>query len=303
MTALVYGTLRFERAVDAQLGPLLKRPDRLPEGVQGALRLGVFEILYRGTPRHAAANAWTEIVKRAEPRLAGLANAVLRRVERLELSPGTAAGLPEWLYGEWVDRFGAEQAGAVAAGALIMSAGFLDDLSVMREYAARRDTFWREAQRHLMLAFGSLGAALAVGLPLGILVHEAPRLRGAVLGVLNVVQTIPSLALFGIMIPLFGWIAASVPGAAAAGIAGIGAFPALVALFLYSLLPVVSNEFWSEFPEWWVTIFDSGISSASAWPCASGNIGSAAPWMTSAGGPIDDKGPRGLSSPSSRSWF
>jgi len=78
-------------------------------------------------------------------------------------------------------------------------------------------------------------------LPLGILIHEAPRLRGAVLGVLNVVQTIPSLALFGIMIPLFGWVAANVPGAAQAGIAGIGAFPALVALFLYSLLPVVSN--------------------------------------------------------------
>lgn len=132
-------------------------------------------------------------------------------------------------------------AGAVAAVALILGAGLLDDLSVMREYAARRDSFWREAQRHLALAFGSLGAALALGLPLGILVHEAPRLRGAVLGVLNVVQTVPSLALFGIMIPLFGWVAATVPGAAAAGIAGIGAFPALVALFLYSLLPVVSN--------------------------------------------------------------
>ena len=132
-------------------------------------------------------------------------------------------------------------AGTVAAIALILGTGLLDDLSVMREYAVRRDMFWREAQRHLALAFGSLGAALAVGLPLGIVIHEAPRLRGAVLGVLNVVQTIPSLALFGIMIPLFGWIAASVPGAAAAGIAGIGAFPALVALFLYSLLPVVSN--------------------------------------------------------------
>lgn len=131
--------------------------------------------------------------------------------------------------------------GAVAAGAAILGSGLLDDLSVLREYAARRDMFWREAARHLTLAFGSLGAALAVGLPLGILVHEIPRLRGGVLGALNVVQTIPSLALFGIMIPLFGWIAATLPGAAAVGIAGIGAFPALVALFLYSLLPVVSN--------------------------------------------------------------
>lgn len=131
--------------------------------------------------------------------------------------------------------------GTVLAGAAILSSGVLDDISVMREYQSRHDVFWREAGRHLLLAFGSLGLALAAGLPLGVLVHQAPRLRGAVLGALNAVQTVPSLAMFGIMIPLFGWIAATVPGAAAAGVAGIGAFPALVALFLYSLLPVVSN--------------------------------------------------------------
>ncbi|WP_303731188.1 ABC transporter permease [Paracoccus solventivorans] len=131
--------------------------------------------------------------------------------------------------------------GTVLAGAAILSSGMLDDISVMREYQSRHDVFWREAGRHLLLAFGSLALALAVGLPLGVLVHQAPRLRGAVLGALNAVQTVPSLAMFGIMIPLFGWIAATVPGAAAAGVAGIGAFPALVALFLYSLLPVVSN--------------------------------------------------------------
>ena len=81
-----------------------------------ALRLGAFEILYRNTPRHAAANAWVDAVKAQQPRLAGLTNAVLRRVERLELSPATAAGLPEWLYGEWQTRFGPERARDIAAG-------------------------------------------------------------------------------------------------------------------------------------------------------------------------------------------
>ncbi|MFV0409267.1 MAG: hypothetical protein ACK5LJ_06100 [Paracoccus sp. (in: a-proteobacteria)] len=122
--------------------------------------------------------------------------------------------------------------GSVAVIWLILWSGWLDQVSVMREYAARRDLFAREAIRHLVLAFGSLGLALLAGLPLGVLIYQVPRLRRGVLGSLNILQTIPSLALFGIMIPIFGWIAANVPGAAAAGIAGIGLFPALVALFL-----------------------------------------------------------------------
>ena len=132
-------------------------------------------------------------------------------------------------------------AGAVVVIGAILWSGWLDGVSVMREYEARKDIFWREAGRHLVLAFGSLGAALLVGLPIGTGIYLSARLRRPVLGVLNILQTIPSLALFGIMIPIFGWIALNVPGAAAMGIAGIGIFPALVALFLYSLLPVVSN--------------------------------------------------------------
>ncbi|TGN42759.1 ABC transporter permease [Paracoccus liaowanqingii] len=130
---------------------------------------------------------------------------------------------------------------AIAAVAALLGSGLLDGVSVMREYAARQDMFLREAQAHLVLAFGSLGLALLVGLPLGVALYQARALRGPVLSVLNILQTIPSLALFGVMIPIFGWIAANVPGAAQAGVAGIGLFPALVALFLYSLLPVVSN--------------------------------------------------------------
>lgn len=132
-------------------------------------------------------------------------------------------------------------AGAVALVAAVLGSGALDGVSVMREYATRRDLFLREAQAHLALAFGSLGLALLVGIPAGIAIFQAQRWRGPVLGALNILQTIPSLALFGIMIPVLGWVAATVPGAARAGVSGIGVFPALMALFLYSLLPVVSN--------------------------------------------------------------
>ena len=132
-------------------------------------------------------------------------------------------------------------AGAAGLVAGILASGVLDGVSVMREYASRRDLFGREAQAHLALAFGSLGLALLAGIPLGIAIFQARRWQGPVLGVLNILQTIPSLALFGIMIPVLGWVAATVPGAAQAGVSGIGTFPALIALFLYSLLPVVSN--------------------------------------------------------------
>ena len=130
---------------------------------------------------------------------------------------------------------------AVAAIAAILMSGLWDGLSVLREYAGRADAFWQEAGNHLTLALGSLAAAVAVGLPLGILCHRVTPLRAGILNVLTLIQTVPSIALFGILIAPLGWIALHVPGAAALGIRGIGAAPAFVALFLYSLLPVVAN--------------------------------------------------------------
>jgi osmoprotectant transport system permease protein len=131
---------------------------------------------------------------------------------------------------------------AVAAAIwLLLALGGWDGLSILKEYAGRADSFWAEAGRHVTLALGSLMAAVAVGIPLGVLCHRIDVLRDAVLGVLNAIQTIPSIALFGILIAPLGWIAANVPGAATIGIQGIGATPAFVALFLYSLLPVTAN--------------------------------------------------------------
>ncbi len=131
--------------------------------------------------------------------------------------------------------------GCIAAVAACLGSGLLNHTSVMVEYSARSELFVRSFWQHITLAFGSLGMALLVGLPVGVLAFQTPSIRSAILGGLNILQTIPSLALFGIMIPLFSWVASNIPGAAQLGVAGIGIFPALIALFCYSLLPIVSN--------------------------------------------------------------
>ncbi|MDX8446621.1 ABC transporter permease [Mesorhizobium captivum] len=137
-------------------------------------------------------------------------------------------------------RVGVLIVAVLAIGALLVS-GNWNSLSILKEYASRADSFWAEGSKHVTLALGSLAAAVVAGVPLGILCHRVEPLRAGVLNVLNIIQTIPSIALFGLLIAPLGWVAAHVPGAAAAGIRGIGTAPAFVALFLYSLLPVVAN--------------------------------------------------------------
>ncbi|RJT37357.1 ABC transporter permease [Mesorhizobium waimense] len=137
-------------------------------------------------------------------------------------------------------RVGVLVVAAVAIGLLLIS-GQWNSLSILKEYANRADSFWAEGSKHITLALGSLAVAAVVGLPLGILCHRVEKLRAGVLNVLNIIQTIPSIALFGLLIAPLGWVATHVPGAAELGIRGIGTAPAFVALFLYSLLPVVAN--------------------------------------------------------------
>ena len=119
--------------------------------------------------------------------------------------------------------------------------GTFDHVSVMREYAVNAAAFAVAARQHVLLSLGSLGAAVIVALPLGTFAHRAPRLQPGILSALNMIQTIPSIALFGILMAPLGALAAHVPLAAALGIRGIGAAPAVLALFLYSLLPIVVN--------------------------------------------------------------
>ncbi len=124
---------------------------------------------------------------------------------------------------------------------IFLVSGILNSLSIMKEFAIRSDQFWGEALDHIFLAFGSVAVAIVIALPLGIFCFWVPKLRAAVLQVLSLVQTIPSLALFGILMLPLGYLATHVPLAADIGIRGIGAAPALIALILYSLLPIVAN--------------------------------------------------------------
>ncbi|MGH9259051.1 MAG: ABC transporter permease, partial [Acidimicrobiales bacterium] len=81
--------------------------------------------------------------------------------------------------------------------------------------------------QHVQLVVVSTGVAVALGVPLGILLARRAAWRAPVLGLANVFQTIPSLALFGFLIPLLG----------------IGAWTAIAALVVYGLLPIVRNTY------------------------------------------------------------
>jgi len=86
--------------------------------------------------------------------------------------------------------------------------------------------FWRLTGEHLLLVFVSLAASIVVGLPLGVLAAKVPRTGAVIFAIVGVVQTIPSLALLAFLIAIVGTI---------------GIVPALIALFLYALLPIVRN--------------------------------------------------------------
>ncbi|NUU67891.1 osmoprotectant ABC transporter permease OsmW [Enterobacteriaceae bacterium BIT-l23] len=84
--------------------------------------------------------------------------------------------------------------------------------------------------QHLVLVLLAVGLAIIIGVPLGIIIVRHKALASTVLGLATIVLTIPAIALFGLMIPLFSMIGH-----------GIGVVPAVAAVFLYSLLPIVRN--------------------------------------------------------------
>lgn len=130
-----------------------------------------------------------------------------------------------------------------AAVAALFALGHFDALSIMREYANRSDAFGSELLTHLRLVGSALLPALAFGLPLGLWAWRRPAVRTGLFGLLNVFQTIPSIALFALLVAPLSALGDAVPALKALGVKGIGAAPAVIALVIYALLPVVRNTY------------------------------------------------------------
>lgn len=130
---------------------------------------------------------------------------------------------------------------AAAALAAMAHAGLFDDLSLAKEYANRREIFASELMRHVVLVATAVCLAIVIGVPLGLLARRRPRAGGTIFAALNLLQTIPSIALFGLLIGPLSWLSETAPVLQDLGVRGIGATPAIVALTLYSLLPVARN--------------------------------------------------------------
>ena len=118
----------------------------------------------------------------------------------------------------------------------LLGAGALDELSLLKEYANRDEVFRAAGLRHLQIVVAALAPALLIGLPLGVAAARSERIAKPLLALLNLVQTVPSIALFALLIAPLSVLAAALPGW---GIRGIGLLPAAVALTLYALLPIV----------------------------------------------------------------
>jgi len=121
---------------------------------------------------------------------------------------------------------------------LLLFSGELNSLSLLKEYANRQDVFNAALAQHLTLLVGTLVPALLIGVPLGILCYRRPPTQGSVFAVLNVIQTVPSVALFGLLIAPLAGLTRAWPWLSSLGIAGTGMTPALIALVLYALLPL-----------------------------------------------------------------
>jgi osmoprotectant transport system permease protein len=154
---------------------------------------------------------------------------------------------------------------ALCAGFFLMAAaGDFDNLSLAREFFNNRGVFVSELLHHLGLVGAAIFFALMLGVPLTVLVLRRKAAAGFVFASLGILQTIPSIALFGVLIAPLSMLSEQLPFLRELGINGTGPAPAVVALTLYSLLPLVRG-FYTGFSEVAMEVKDAAVAIGFGW--------------------------------------
>jgi len=144
------------------------------------------------------------------------------------------------------------------------AAGDFDKLSLAREFFNNRGVFVSELLHHLGLVGAAIFFALMMGIPLTVLVLRRKAAAGFVFASLGILQTIPSIALFGVLIAPLSHLNEQLPFLRDLGISGIGPAPAILALTLYSLAPLVRG-FYTGFSEVAMEVKDAAAAIGFGW--------------------------------------
>lgn len=255
------------------LGWLTFKPNRLVSGTSlnlwegigwegGVAILGLwllcltFSLVGKGKLRTAVLGTAANLILIITLMLAGLAaSRVLEGAEsfsRVSLGPGIWISLA----GAYILVFAARQrlddlpvwrnlvswTGVVVLG-LLLVLGWFNDLSILQEYMGREERFRQELLQHFVLFGGSVAIGTLLGIPLGIWAIRSRRAEKPIFYIINITQTIPSLALFGLLIAPLSALSFAFPVLREFGIRGVGTTPAIIALTIYCLLPIVRNTY------------------------------------------------------------
>jgi len=221
--------------------------------------LGCLYLGWRGVRRAVILGGLGNLTLTAYFLLAGHSSSVLMAATGpfARVSPG--AGLWLAVAGAYVVIFAARQQigdgptdwrrrvfisfSGLAALAVMLGTGWLDQISIVREYHAVGGRFGQEFAKHILLFSSGVGIGSLLGVPLGIWASRSRHAARPVFWITNIFQTIPSLALYGLLIAPLAALSMAYPALREIGIRGIGTAPAIIALTIYSLLPMVRNTY------------------------------------------------------------
>ncbi len=125
----------------------------------------------------------------------------------------------------------------------LLITGWFKDFSVLQEFAGYEERFVQELIHHVFLVGISVATGTILGVTLGIWATRSKRAERPIFFIANITQTIPSLALFGLLIAPLSALSFTFPALREIGIRGVGDTPAIIALIIYSLLPIVRNTY------------------------------------------------------------